>query len=139
MKRRSTVVANYATATTSGSIDIGEEHPTGGRSGLGASQNYSLQRLTAACGFKADPGKWSNPAIKKGSLLLILCGILCGQLHRLNVFQDGSKFRLRRETHGSISVQEGQPVIKLWMDFDAASSAHCLTFGTPGQCGAYGA
>src|ERR1700720_2394627 len=37
--------------------------------------------------------------------------VLCGQLHRPNVFQDAPKIRLRREAHGSISVQEGQPVI----------------------------
>jgi hypothetical protein len=35
--------------------------------------------------------------------------ILCGQLHRPIVFQDSPKIRLRREAHGSISVQEGQP------------------------------
>jgi hypothetical protein len=35
--------------------------------------------------------------------------ILCGQLHRPNVFQDAPKMRLRSEAHGSISVQEGQP------------------------------
>jgi hypothetical protein len=35
--------------------------------------------------------------------------ILCGQLHRPNVFQDSPKIRLRREAHSSISVQEGQP------------------------------
>jgi hypothetical protein len=40
--------------------------------------------------------------------------ILCGQLHRTNVFQDAPKMRLRREAHGSISVQEGQPVISTW-------------------------
>jgi hypothetical protein len=34
---------------------------------------------------------------------------LCGQLHRPNVFQDAPKVGLRREAHGSISVQEGQP------------------------------
>jgi hypothetical protein len=37
--------------------------------------------------------------------------ILCGQLHRPNVFQDSPKIRLRREALGSISVQEGQPQI----------------------------
>jgi hypothetical protein len=42
-----------------------------------------------------------------GSLRLILCG----QMHRPNVFQGFSKFRLRCEAHGSISVQEGQPGI----------------------------
>jgi hypothetical protein len=40
---------------------------------------------------------------------LILCGILCGQLHRQNAFQDAPKIRLWREAHSSISVQEGQP------------------------------
>jgi hypothetical protein len=72
---------------------------------IGASQNCSLQRLTAACGSKADPGKWSNPAIKGE-----FTPYLFGPVHRPNVFQDGSKFRLRCEAHGSISVQEGQPV-----------------------------
>jgi hypothetical protein len=33
------------------------------------------------------------------SLRLII--ILCGQLHRPNVFQDAPKIRLRREAHGS--------------------------------------
>jgi hypothetical protein len=33
--------------------------------------------------------------------------ILCGRLHRPNVFQDLLKIGLRREAHGSISVQEG--------------------------------
>src|SRR5580693_821523 len=36
---------------------------------------------------------------------------LYGKLHRANVFQDAPKIRLRREAHGSISVQEGQPGI----------------------------
>jgi hypothetical protein len=39
--------------------------------------------------------------------------ILCGQLHRPNVFQDSPKIRLRCEAHGSISVQEGQPYTSL--------------------------
>jgi hypothetical protein len=34
---------------------------------------------------------------------------LCGQQQRPNLFQDFSKFGLRGEAHGSISVQEGQP------------------------------
>jgi hypothetical protein len=34
--------------------------------------------------------------------------ILCGQLHRPNVFQDSPKIRLRRKAHGSIRVQEGE-------------------------------
>ena len=35
--------------------------------------------------------------------------ILCGQLHRPNVFQDSPKIRHRRKAHGSIRVQEGEP------------------------------
>ena len=40
---------------------------------------------------------------------IALMTFLYGQLHRSNVFQHTPKIGLRRDAHGSISVQEGQP------------------------------
>ena len=70
----------------------------------GASLKCHPPRRTAAYGSKGDPGKPSNGVVYQFTPL-----ILCGQLHRPNVFQDSPKIRLWRKAHGSISVQEGQP------------------------------
>jgi hypothetical protein len=68
---------------------------------LGSAVCGVCQPLTAP----KRPLKRSPPRGLMGSSRVILCG----QLHRSNVFQDCSKCRLRCKAHGSISVQEGQP------------------------------
>ena len=72
-------------------------------SAIGASQKCCLRRLSSACGSKADLGKWSDPAINEEFTVL-------SYVASSNVFQGFSKFRLRSEAHGSISVQEGHPI-----------------------------
>ena len=69
---------------------------------------YGLHRLITALGHCTVVAPGDRGMTLMSSCLIL---ILCGRLHRPNVFQDASKIRLRREAHGSISVQEGQPRI----------------------------